>query len=55
MKAEGDNLILSRDLARLLEKQQHYRASLDQWYRIQFLVPGDSEAETAITRIMNLK
>ena len=55
LKKEGDNLILSRDLARLLEQQQQYRAALEHWYRIQFLVPDDPEAEKAITRIRHLK
>ena len=55
MKADGDNLLLTRDLARLLEKQQLYKSSLEQWYRIQFLVPGDREADEAINRIRDIK
>ena len=55
MKADGDNLIITRDLARLQEKQQMYRTSLDLWYRIQFHLPGYTEADAAITRIRNMK
>ena len=55
MKADGDNLLLTRDLARLLEKQQLYKSSLEQWYRIQFLVPGDREADEAINLIRDIK
>ena len=51
----SDDLHLRRQHALLLEKAERYRDALEDWHSIQYLDPGNAEADAAVTRILQMK